>query len=99
MADTISRRSTLAAVKEQVTADLAGEVAILHLEAGVYFGLDGVGARIWALIQQPSTVDEVLATLLAEYEVDAARCEQDLLALVGELSAANLIEVGGETAA
>jgi len=81
------------AAKEQVSCDLAGEAAMLNLKNGVYYGLDPVGARIWNLIQQPRTVSEVLQILLEEYEVDAERCERDLLELLQNLAAEGLVEV------
>ena len=39
-------------VPPQVRARMVGEeTVILHLESGIYFGLDPVGARAWQLIQ------------------------------------------------
>jgi hypothetical protein len=86
-------------VKDQVSANLAGEAVILNLKSGIYYGLDEVGARIWSLIQQPKSVDEIVAGLLAEYQVEPERCQRDLLALLKQLAAANLIEVQNEPAA
>jgi hypothetical protein len=95
----VSGRSTVVAAKDQVSCDLAGEAAILNLEAGVYYGLDAVGARVWHLLQEPRTVQDIRETLLMEYEVERDRCEPDLLALLQELVAAGLIEVRDESAA
>lgn len=95
----VSGRSTVVAAKDQVSCDLAGEAAILNLESGVYYGLDAVGARVWHLLQEPRTVQDVRETLLMEYEVERDRCERDLLALLQELVAAGLIEVRDESAA
>ncbi|PIU40494.1 MAG: PqqD family protein, partial [Candidatus Omnitrophica bacterium CG07_land_8_20_14_0_80_50_8] len=44
--------------KEQASGDLGGETAILNTRAGMYYGLDGVGARAWDLIKKPKTVRE-----------------------------------------
>ena len=99
MGSTVSGRSTVVAAKDQVSCDLAGEAAILNLQAGVYYGLDAVGARVWHLLQEPRTVQDIRETLLMEYEVEADRCERDLLALLQELVAAGLIEVRDEPAA
>ena len=81
------------AAKDQVSSDLGGEVAILDLKAGVYYGLDAVGARIWSLIQKPRTVNEIRDILLEEYEVEPERCERDLLALLQRLADEGIIEV------
>ena len=45
---------------------------------------------------EPRKVSEILATLLAEYEVPADRCRADLLALLQKLQAAGLVEVRRE---
>lgn len=89
----LTARSLVAAVRDQVSCDLAGEAAILHLGSGVYYTLDRVGARVWSLIQQPERVDTLRDTLLAEYDVTPERLEADLFDLLGKLAAEQLIEV------
>jgi Coenzyme PQQ synthesis protein D (PqqD) len=88
----VSGSSTVVAAKDQVSSDLGGEVAILDLKAGVYYGLDAVGARIWSLIQEPRTVNEIRDILLEEYDVEPERCERDLLALLRRLADEGLVE-------
>jgi hypothetical protein len=92
MKSTVSGHSTVVAARDQVSSDLGNEVAILDLKAGVYYGLDDVAARIWNLIREPRTVNEIRDILLEEYEVEPERCERDLLALLERLAAEGLIE-------
>jgi hypothetical protein len=92
----VSEHSTVVAVKDQVSADLAGEAVILNLKSGVYYGLNPVGARIWQLIQEPKAVTTIRDSLLEEYEVKTDSCERDLLALLRELAAVGLVEVKHE---
>ena len=80
--------------KDVMFRELDGEAVLLNLESGKYYGLDPVGARIWSLLATPKTVARVRDSVLAEYEVDAARCESDLLALLDALAAAGLVLVG-----
>lgn len=89
----LSERSTVVAVKDQVSSDLGGEVAILDLAGGVYYGLDAVGARVWELIQKPIGVDQVQVTILEEYDADRARVERDVLAFLQRLADEGLVEV------
>jgi len=89
----ITLDSVVVVAKEQISCDLLGESVILDLCGGVYYGLDEVGARVWALMQVPRTVGDVCEALLEEYEVDPQRCEIDLLNLLGELRAKDLIEI------
>jgi hypothetical protein len=95
----ISSDTVVRALVEDLSSDLGGETVILDMSAGIYYGLDRVGTRIWELLKIPRTVSDICARLLDEYEVDAERCERAVLALLGELSRAGLIEVVGEPAA
>ena len=89
----ISGHSIVVASADQVSCDLSGEAAILNLQEGAYYGLNEVGSRIWALLQQPRTVEEIRDCLLEEYDVEATRCEHDLLALMQQLAAVGLIDI------
>lgn len=92
MAD-ITTDTIVVAAADQVSCDLDGETAILHLGTDVYYGLDEIGARVWALLQEPSSVRRLCEVLAAEYEVTSQQCEADTLALVRELAAEGLVDV------
>lgn len=92
----VSSCSSVAAAKEQVSSDLAGEAVILSLKSGIYYGLNEVGARIWNLIQKPRTVNEIREAILAEYEVEPEQCDRELVALLQQLETEGLIEVKNE---
>lgn len=85
---------TVCANPQVAACDLAGEVALLNVETGVYYGLNSVGARIWELIQQPESVSQVCDRLLAEYDVTPEQCHQEVLALLDELALERLIRTG-----
>jgi hypothetical protein len=78
-----------------VSRDLEGEVIILHLGAGTYFGLDGVGARVWELLREPRSFAAVLDAVTAEFEVERPRCEEDLRRLLEQMVERGLVEVKG----
>lgn len=92
----MSLSSTVVTAGDLISSDLVGEVVILSLKSGKYYGLDPVGARIWGLIQEPRVVGDVRDIVMEEYEVDLDRCERDLLALLQRLAAEELIEVKDE---
>jgi hypothetical protein len=76
----------------QVSCDLDGEAAILHLEQSVYFGLKGVGARIWAALETPQSLPALSRMVCEEFDVDAEHCSADLKQFLGELEVAGLVE-------
>jgi hypothetical protein len=81
--------------KGQVCTDLgeSGELAIHDSNSDTYYGLDSVGARIWGLVADWKTVEEVRETLLDEYDVETSQLESDLSHLLEELVSKKLIEV------
>lgn len=90
----INENTIVSANTQQVTGDLPdGDVVILNLANGVYYGLNEVGARIWKLIQQPVSVRQLNDTLLAEYDVNAEQCYQEVVRLLHELFAHELVRV------
>ena len=76
-----------------VFQQLQDEAVLLNLDSGQYFGLDPVGTRIWNLLADGKILSEVVSVIVAEYEVDAARCEGDLLKLLGDLEEQGLVTV------
>lgn len=99
MATALSPASVVVVSKDQVSTNLSGEAVILGMRDGVYYGLDPVGARIWALVQEPRALESVADALAAEYDVPRARALADLLALTGELLERGLVEIVAAPAA
>ena len=75
--------------------NLEGELVLLNLHTGIYFGLDSVGARTWELIHahQNLPLQRVLNSLVGEYDVQRDRCAEDLLYLVALLEENRLLEI------
>ena len=89
----LSGPSVVVATKDHVSCPLGDDIIILDLKAGLYFSLDNVGAMVWQLIQQPRSVQELRVAILDEFEVTQDVCDRDLLALLRDLAAKNLIEI------
>lgn len=89
----ITLESTIQKSPDQISTDLGGEAVILSFQNEEYFSLDRVGARIWELLETPHTAAELLAAILETYDVEPARAERDLLAVLGELAGEGLVEI------
>mgnify|MGYP006148079377 CR=1 FL=1 len=70
-----------------------------HVRSGEYYGLNGVGRRVWSLLEGGRTVAGVRDALVAEFDVDAERCTADLLRVLSDLAEAELIHVTAEAGA
>ena len=71
--------------KDAISTELDGETVILNIETGVYNGLDQVGTTIWNLLEKPITFGEITESVMAEYEVEAQRCSDDLCSFLNDL--------------
>jgi len=74
-----------------VHAGVDGETVMMSIQHGHYFGLNEVGSRIWALLETPTSLGQLRSQLMAEYQVDAAECRQDVDAFVGELLSLGIV--------
>ena len=83
------------AAGDVLASEFGDELIILNLRDGVYYGLEDVGARIWQLLQRPISVAALRDALVTEFEVDPARCEQDVLTLLADLAGKGLVEIRG----
>ena len=75
---------------------IADETVILHLETEQYFGLSGVGSRLWALLEYGTDVDRAVKVLAAEYEAEPELVRADVLALLSNLMASELVVAAPE---
>lgn len=78
--DTLLRRA-----EPIMHTDLGEKTVMMDLEKGNYYGLNPVGARIWALLEQPTSIQNVCARLQAEYDVEPDECERTVTAFVQDL--------------
>jgi len=74
-----------------VAKQLGDEVVILHLGSGTYFGLDAVGARMWQLLGEGKSLNEICDVVLVEYEVSREDLEHDITGLIKDLLAQDLV--------
>jgi len=75
--------------------EFEGELVLLDLDGGLYFGLDGVGAAVWRAFGVSGTLEHAVSAVVSEFDVDEARARRDILALVEELEAKGIVRREG----
>jgi hypothetical protein len=65
--------------RQIIDGELDDNQVMMHLENGKYFGLNPVGKRIWALLDQPKSFEEIIGVLLSEFDVDENLCRKEVL--------------------
>ncbi len=53
--------------------------------------LNGVGAFLWRTLESETTFEELLITMMNEYEVDEATAKKDLSVFISQLEESNLL--------
>src|SRR5471032_1846573 len=86
-------RTRVVAARGQLSTVLSGEAVILGLGDSVYYGLDGSGARIWELVQQPASLASIADVLSSEFDVERDVAMRDLTTLAGTLLERGLLDV------
>lgn len=77
-----------------ICRDLGGELVLLHLESGYYFGLNAVGMRMWRLLEAGDCrLGDVVDVLTHEFDVARDIAEADVLAVANDLLAHDLIRI------
>lgn len=75
-----------------ITADMDGETVMMGVAQGAYFGLGGIGSRVWELLAQPMTMAQLVEAVCAEYAVDEATCRADVQQFLDALAAQGLVQ-------
>ena len=75
-----------------IAREVAGEMVLLDLASGLYFGLDPVGSRIWErMAAGPCSLAEVCDVIEAEFDAPRAQIEADIVALAQQFTDKRLI--------
>jgi len=68
------------------------EIVILVIKTLTYYSLNEVGTYAWSkLVEKPHTREELLAAILAEFDVDRATATADLDELLADLMKEDLV--------
>jgi len=70
---------------------IGGETIILNLPDSRYFSITGVGTRVFELLGEEQSVDELVDTIVGEYEIDAGTARRDIEVFVDRLREAQLL--------
>ena len=81
----IDLESSFSVPNEVMSRLVDDETVLLDLASGIYFGLDGVGQRIWEIVAAGQTAGQIAAIIANEYEVDDTRAQTDVVEFLGEL--------------
>jgi hypothetical protein len=82
---TIADATIISRSPSVLSAEVDGEIVIMSIERGRYFGLDHIGSNIWKRIEPPCSFATLIDGLAADYEADLATIITDVQNLLGQM--------------
>lgn len=79
-----------------LSQEVQGELVLLDLRTGSYYGLNEVGSRIWPLLLQHKGLDDIVVALGQEYDVSLDQLRADVTAFVQKLMDFGLLTLDHE---
>lgn len=93
MADKMENDGLVTVPSDVILQELGDEIVVANLNTGVYFALNEVAARTWALLRDAPTLDAVVSSLLEEYEIDESTLKADLQGLLEQFEQHGLMQL------
>ena len=75
-----------------ISSDLDGEAIILNMESGKYHSLDTTGTRVWELLEDKISFNDIVLKLMSEYSVEGQQCTTDVKEFINQLIDLGLVE-------
>ncbi len=77
-----------------IGTEMDGELVMMSIEKGSYYGISGIGPRVWELLATVTTAQTMCAEIRKEYAVTQEQCEQDVMGFLHVMLKNGLLVVG-----
>lgn len=69
-----------------------GEIVMMNVEKGMYYGMDDIESYIWELMERPLSMSQLCDSLMEKYDVACEVCQEDVLEFLHQLHEEGLVE-------
>jgi len=76
-----------------LVAEVGGEVVMMSIEQGHYFGLDDIGSDIWKRLDQPRAFSDLIDGLVADYDADREIIAADVRILLERMAEQDVVRL------
>jgi hypothetical protein len=78
-----------------LSAAIGDEIVLASVPAGMFCGMDDIGADLWARIATPRKVRDLVAALATSYDGQAEQISEDVLATLKRLHDQGFVDIVG----
>lgn len=93
MNKTISIKAVVSQVEGNIVSDMDGEKVMLSIENGKYYNLGEIGGEIWEHMKEPISIQNLINTLVAQYEVEERTCIDQVIRFIDDLADQGLVKI------
>jgi hypothetical protein len=83
----------LTRTEDMLSTELDRETVLMSIDAGAYYGLEGVARSVWESLATPITFAALVDRMAAEYEVARDVCAADMERFLAEMEREGLLRV------
>ena len=87
----VNLQSVISRNPEIIHSAMDGEVVMMSVDQGLFFGIDTIGTHIWNLLETPAKVEGLIEKLVTNYDVERSVCENDTLLFLNDLLVKKII--------
>ncbi len=87
----IAEKTLISRNPSVLVAEVDGEIVMMSIEKGRYFGLDDIGSDIWKRIEQPCSFAALVDALAADYDAEHATIKADVTALLTRMAEQDVV--------
>lgn len=78
---------------DAIFSEIDGEFVALDINKGQCYGMDSIASKIWSLLAEPHSLEEICLALEAMYDVDPKICREDVGNLLDSLADEGLVSL------
>lgn len=91
----IAEKTVISRSPSVLAAEVDGEIVMMSIEQGRYFGLDDIGSDIWKRIEEPCSFATLVDGLAADYAADRNTIAADVTALLTRMAEQDVVRLAG----
>lgn len=87
---TMTKKYTI--TENNIDSKIQDELVMVNVSLGKYFSLNEVASIIWELLKKSVSIEEIVADLLTQFDIDRETCEKEVSSFVNELISLKLVK-------
>lgn len=80
-------------VTNVVEAELDGHKVVMSIDTGLYLEIGGAGKKIWEILENKRSLDQIVEILVESYVIEPDLCRQQTTEYIDQLLKQHLIEL------